>query len=103
MTRSSLTVVILILVLVSGGYLYFKNYDSSQTSQGPSLREEAGREYSDEQYGFSLVYPEGMTVEKFDEGGGASSFVFEDIQNMQGFQIFVVPYGESQISEERFL
>jgi len=60
-------------------------------------------EYQNNQYNFSLFYPEGMVVNKFDEGAGASTITFENIEKGVGFQIFIVPYGGTQIDEGRFL
>lgn len=59
-------------------------------------------EYRSARYRFSLFYPESMTVTEQDEGTGASTISFEDAQNGTGFQIFVVPFLDEQISEERF-
>lgn len=61
------------------------------------------REYRSERYGFALFYPENMGVTEQDEGQGATTIVFEDGVAQRGFQIFVVPYNETSISEERFL
>lgn len=59
-------------------------------------------EYRNLQYGFSLFYPNDLAVSSFGEGNGASTIVFQNTTEVRGFQIFVVPYTEAQISEERF-
>jgi hypothetical protein len=59
-------------------------------------------EYRDAQYGFSLFYPQELTVKKYDEGGGASTFVFQSIKPVEGFQMFIVPYSGTQVSAQRF-
>ena len=64
---------------------------------------DGSREYRNERYSFSLFYPEETTVKEFDEGRGALTIVFENVEKAWGFQIFIVPYKESQVSEERFL
>ena len=61
------------------------------------------QEYKSELHGFSLLYKDDLVVKTFDEGGGASTITFENASSSVGFQIFVVPYGETQISQERFL
>lgn len=61
------------------------------------------KEYRSEQYDFSLFYPESMNVALFDEGGGAATITFEDRDGGKGFQIFMVPYFEKQVSGEQFL
>ena len=60
------------------------------------------REYHSEQYRFSLFYPEAMSVDEFDEGDGVATITFENTSGAVGFQIFIVPYSKSLISEERF-
>jgi hypothetical protein len=64
---------------------------------------EGFREYRSARYGFALFYPESMGVTEQDEGQGATTITFEDAAAQRGFQIFVVPYNETSISEERFL
>lgn len=58
--------------------------------------------YENDQYGFSLFYPDHLQVREREEGQGASTIVFQDTNAVQGFQIFIVPYNEAEISEERF-
>jgi len=62
------------------------------------------KEYYNETYRISLFYPDTLAVKEYDENGGAMTITFQnsDTQNAEGFQIFVLPYGESQITEERF-
>lgn len=60
------------------------------------------REYQNARYGFSLFYPQELTVGERDEGGGASTITFQDVAKAEGFQIFIVPYGEAKVSEARF-
>jgi len=61
------------------------------------------KEYKNTRYGFSLVHPSDLAVSTFDEGGGATTITFQNIEKAEGFQIFSVPYGGTQaMSEERF-
>lgn len=60
------------------------------------------REYHTAKYHFSILYPEALSVAERSEGGGAATLTFQNIATVQGFQIFIVPYSEMQISEERF-
>ena len=60
------------------------------------------REYNDGRYKFSLLYPEALEVNAVDEGGGASTITFQNPSAGQGFQIFIVPFFEAQITDERF-
>lgn len=59
-------------------------------------------EYLSEQYKFSLLHSEKMKVNEREEGGGAMTVTFENLETLEGFQIFVLPYPETQVSEERF-
>src|SRR3989344_3604219 len=61
------------------------------------------REYKNTQYKFSFFIPEKFNLEEFNEGKDAQTIVFQDIENVLGFQIFVVPYKNSRVSQERFL
>lgn len=60
------------------------------------------KEYNNAQYQFSFFYPETLRVEEFDEGGGAATITFQNSTEGKGFQVFIAPYGEPQVSEERF-
>ncbi len=50
---------------------------------------------------FSILYPKNLSVKEYGEGN-TSTITFEDATSTKSFQIFVVPYQESQISDERF-
>lgn len=60
------------------------------------------REYQSAAYHFSLFYPKDIVVNERPEGGGAVTITFQNVEKAEGFQIFVVPYNESQVSEQRF-
>lgn len=59
-------------------------------------------EYRNTSYGFSLLYPKSLIVSTFDEGGGAHTITFQNIAEVKGFQIFIVPYQGEQVSMARF-
>lgn len=59
-------------------------------------------EYYDSIYRFSLFYPSDLSVESYDEGAGAATITFQNPETAHGFQIFILPYAEDQVSEERF-
>jgi hypothetical protein len=114
---------IILLVLLGGGAWYFfgSNDVEKQPVDAPELFfaqnsaaqepikiepptvPEGWRKFENEQYGFSVYMPPELTANVYDEGGGAHTFTFEDADGGKGFQIFVLPYSESTISEERFL
>lgn len=60
------------------------------------------REYRNSAYRFSLLYPAQLTVKEYIEGGNALTITFQDVKKGEGFQVFVTPYTEQQVSEERF-
>jgi len=60
------------------------------------------KEYRNNKYGFSLLYQEELEVKEYPEKGDALTITFQDAEDHIGFQVFIVPYQESQISEERF-
>jgi len=113
MKHTIITASVIVIILVISGY-YFLTRDvptglfdefplNISTTEAKRESPEGWSEYRSERYIFSLFYPEGMTVKEFDEGGGASTFIFENVEKGLGFQIFVVPYGGTQIAEDRFL
>lgn len=63
---------------------------------------EGWKEYTSSRYRFSLFYPQGLAVQSFNEGGGAQTVTFQNTTTVEGFQIFIVPYTEPQVTDERF-
>lgn len=107
------TTSILVLVFLLGGYYFFKRDASTvslpvdisigQSLTIPVTQAPDGRyRYQNEKYHFSLFYAEEMVVKEYNEGAGAVTIIFQNPEKGMGFQIFVVPYAEKQISAERF-
>jgi hypothetical protein len=63
---------------------------------------EGRQELYSQQYRFSVLYPGNLAMRSYDEGGGATTISLQDVRAGEGFQIFVVPYREAQVSEARF-
>jgi len=63
---------------------------------------EGWRGYENAAFRFRLLYPEELSVREYTESGNAMSATFEDPQTGEGFQIYVTPYGETQITKEHF-
>jgi hypothetical protein len=59
-------------------------------------------EYRNEKYGFSYYHSLDAKLTEYDEGSGAMTLVHENFVKVRGFQVFIVPYNEPLISEERF-
>ncbi len=109
-------ILVVAIVLIAGGYFFFVRGGSLVGAQAPEIAGETPKvdprppgvpldwqRFENEQYGFSIYIPPGLSVVPFDEGGGARTFSFENKETEEGFQIFVVPYFEETISQERFL
>lgn len=107
-----------ILIVVAAGVLAF-TYLSTAPSQSvsetipsdnaviiteplPPLISEESREYKNLLFRFSLLYPRDLQVREYDDGTSASTITFEDTVGTHGFQIFIVPYSEKQITREQF-
>ena len=60
------------------------------------------KEYRHLTYHFSLFYPDDLSLKEYKENGMAFTVTFQDETGEKGFQVFVVPYGESQVTDGRF-
>lgn len=61
--------------------------------------------YRNETYGILFYHKPESSVKVYDEGAGVVTIVLENLSNPEkarGFQVFIVPYAESKITEERF-
>lgn len=105
-------VILIVFPLAFLGYIFLKNKNDERVEflkevefkqTGVRFVPEGWKEYRNELHGFSLLYEGELVIKQFDEGGGASTITFEDSTGQMGFQIFVVPYGEEKITQERFL
>ena len=112
-------IVIIISVTVLGGYWFFAHsspqsaaFDfpsasgaaSSTSAAAPAPRAPPTgyKEYRDTTYHFSLFYPSELSLKTYDEGGGAATVDFQNVQAGEGFQIFIVPYSGTTVSAQRF-
>jgi len=59
-------------------------------------------EYYDVNYRFSLFYPRSLQTTVYNEGGGAQTVTFQSDQSAEGFQVYVVPYSEQNVSADQF-
>ena len=76
---------------------------SVSTTTAPARELPPGyRQYDSPTYHFSLFYPNSLTVQEFNEGNGAATVTFQDENTVQGFQIYIVPYAGTQVSQDRF-
>src|SRR3989344_1127151 len=110
---NKLLILICGVVLLALGMFLFPDYfpvkDGSQeqvaataSSTGQRVPPKGWLEYRNSRYRISLFYPEDFLVSEFDEGKAAMTITFEDMRGTKGFQIFVLPYSEPQVTTERF-
>jgi hypothetical protein len=60
------------------------------------------RLYKNAAFHFSLLYPQELVAKEYIEQGDAISVLFQDPNTGEGFQIYIIPYGGTQIDTERF-
>ena len=90
-------------IFSSAGVTLEPSSDATTTSLGLHRTPPAGyTEYYNPRYRFSLFYPDDLKVSEHDEGSGALTITFQNPDTAHGFQIFIVPYGASQVTEEQF-
>mgnify|MGYP001610874267 CR=1 FL=1 len=105
---AGLCIGVAVLLIHSQGFtLGIESTTSTPTSVGKSSGRAvpAGeKEYYNPQYKFSLLYPNNLTAAEHDEGAGAMTIIFEydDKKTLEGFQVFIVPFSGSQITDDRF-
>ncbi len=58
--------------------------------------------FSNQQFGFSLSYPPDLVPTQTQEPGGAYTFSFQDPDTNEGFEIYVTPYPDTKVTEQRF-
>ncbi len=56
--------------------------------------------YTNNQYHFTLRYPEGLVLKEFDEGADSWTAVFQAPGEKVGFQIYITPHASDTISGE---
>jgi hypothetical protein len=60
------------------------------------------KEFQSQPLHFSILYPENLSFKRTEGKGNTTTLVFEDVAKAQGFQIFITPYNEPQVSEAQF-
>lgn len=60
------------------------------------------KEYTNAAYRFSLYYPDDLAVAEHSISGNSMVITFQDAANQQGFEIFVTPYDQPKITQQRF-
>lgn len=60
------------------------------------------KEYRNEDFGFSVFYPEDIPPQEFVDRGPELTVLFQSGEGEPGFQIYVAPIAEDKITPERF-
>ncbi|HEX5774956.1 MAG TPA: hypothetical protein VFY28_03295 [Candidatus Paceibacterota bacterium] len=68
---------------------------------GPRTPPAGHQEYRNDRYHFSLFYPEAISPTEYQEKGNAFTVTFEGEGDAHFFQVFILPYKESQITPAR--
>ena len=61
------------------------------------------KEYASATYKFSVFYPQELAATEYSEAIGGRTISFENADGSKGFQIYITPYGSSQIPQSRIL
>lgn len=98
-----------ILILAGGGFLFLRRGDDPDTNQPkesiespldtelePSPDDSDGPTYTNTDYGFSFLRPEGMSIRTFEDEDG-TVVLAEGSAEKQGFQIFITPFDEPEL------
>jgi hypothetical protein len=103
-------VIVVFLLVALGFFALFLNYfRTPDTPQVPVYETRVAREvpvgwheYKNEQYLFSVLYQDGMTVTE-ESKDDAMTITFQNAEAGTGFQLFIIPYSAPTISQKRFL
>lgn len=58
--------------------------------------------YQSATYGFSLYYPNTLSMSVHSVGGNSAVILFQNKAAQEGFQVFVTPYSDPKITQQRF-
>jgi hypothetical protein len=68
----------------------------------PRTPPQGWKEYDNTAYHFSLFYPDDLSLDDHVQPDGEHTAVFDDPAGNKGFQVFIVPYSGTQITQSRF-
>lgn len=132
MKNKKVLVTLLILTVAGGGYyIWNKNFKNSIYSESipkdldlynlasSSLPRSTGVaaaiakkkdyipdgyiKYKNDKYNFYFYHSKESVVKEYDQGQGAMIITLENEKKVRGMQIFIVPYWDKEISQDRFL
>lgn len=109
-----LSFLLIVLAIAFVEFFYFSRQKEAETitqiyvPNAPNIRIEdrippkGKKEYQSRKYRFSLFFPEELSMTQWSEPGEGQTTLFENKDKSKSFQIFVFPYNDTQVSEERF-
>ncbi len=96
------------LFLHKQNVFFKKDITASSTPVGKIARKETSGipngyvKYQNNKYSFILYHPPEIEINEMDEEQGAMVITLENEKEALGFQIFIVPYWNREITDERF-
>jgi len=124
MSKKTIIIIAVIVLLLSGAIIYLRvnkkspqseeikfneNRSASDNIQNtytlePSKEDEKNNVFVDSQYGFSFEYPKSFTATKFREGENGDTILIQQKDGKNGFQVFIAPFDEEgPLTKERIL
>lgn len=76
--------------------------NAATSTYTPRAAPQGQKEYHNLTYRFSLFYPDDLSLTTYHGAGSTLTLTFQTTDGSKGFQIFVTPYGASQVTPERF-
>lgn len=76
--------------------------DVAKKISDPVTPQDGDIKYTNIKYSFSLYHSPEAKVVEYDLGQGAMTITLENEKKVRGMQIFVVPYWQNEITNERF-
>ena len=76
--------------------------DTANPAPGARTAPAGFKEFSSQPFHFSLLFPQDLAVQVYQEQSGALTATFSDSTGEKQFQIFAISYNQTQITPERF-
>lgn len=112
--RKYIFIIAIIGVTSFGIYKYFnllnktENVPQVYVPDAPNIKIEdrlppkGRKEYQSRKYRFSLFFPDDLIMTQYSVSGNGQTTIFENKDGSKGVQVFVIPYNEDHVTEERF-
>lgn len=116
MSNTRILTAIIILAVLLGGLYFFRGKNTTEinvslspsgsigtsaTSSAQRIIPDSWKEYRNDTFHFSVAHPFDIDIEEFKESIDTATILFEQQGEPVGFQVFVVPYAEKELSQAR--